>query len=169
MELKLAITGLQKMQTIDAKTWINAPLSLVYEIAKDIQSFPNFMPELKSIHLISSENGKVVSEWVGIVPSVGLKVRWMQEDLWDDRTHTCTFRQLQGYYDQMEGLWRLSEENGRTLFESTLHYEYVVPGLGPLIKKVIFNLVSKNVESILQAIKQKSESVHGETIRSVPT
>lgn len=157
------------MQTVDAKIWIDAPLSYVYEIAKDIQSFSSFMPELKSINILSSENGKVIGEWTGIVPSVGLKVKWTQEDIWDDQAYTCTFRQVQGDYDQMEGVWKFTEENGRTLFESTLHYEYVVPGLGPLIKKVVFNLVSKNVESMLQAIKQKAESTYSVPNRSVPT
>lgn len=151
------------MQTVEAKVWINAPLAKVYEIAKDIQSFPSFMAELKSLQVLSSENNKVISEWTGTVSSLGLKVKWTQEDLWHDETHTCTFRQVEGDYDQMEGVWRFSEEKEGTLFESTLRYEYVVPGLGPLVKKVILNIVTKNLEGVLDAIKKKSELTYAGT------
>jgi ribosome-associated toxin RatA of RatAB toxin-antitoxin module len=116
------------------------------------------MKDVKSVTPIEESENRFVSDWVGIIPTFGLKVRWTQEDLWDDATHTCRFRQLKGDYDKMEGIWTFSEEGGGTRFNQTLDYEYNVPTLGPLIKKVIHNIVIKNLENINEAFKQRAES-----------
>lgn len=130
----------------------------VYEIAKDNRSFPEFMKDVKSLTVIEEDGPRVVSEYVGVVPQFMLKVRWTQEDVWDDEAHVCTFRQLKGDYDKLEGWWKFKEEAGGTRFDSFLEYEYNVPTLGALVKKVIHGIVVKNVENILEAIKMRAES-----------
>lgn len=146
------------MPRVESTTWIQAPLERVYAIAKDNRSFPEFMEDVQSLEVVEEEGARVVSDYVGVVSTFGLKVRWRQEDIWDDEAHTCAFRQLKGDYDQLEGIWRFTEENAGTRFESVLDYEYKVPGLGPLVAKVVHNIVVKNVDGILAAIKQRAES-----------
>lgn len=146
------------MPTVDTSVWINAPLAQVYAIAKDNRSFPDFMDDVESLQIVEEQGPRVVSDWVGKIPTFGLKVKWRQEDVWDDQTKTCHFKQLKGDYDRMDGTWTFTEENEGTRFESTLHYEYVVPGLGPLVGKVIYGLVVKNMEGVLGAIKNRAEN-----------
>jgi len=145
------------MPTVQTTVWINAPRDKVYEIAKDNRSFPDFMKDVQSLTVVEEKDNRVVSDYVGIVSSFGLKVRWQQEDIWDDTAYTCTFRQIKGDYDQLDGIWHFIEENGGTRFDSEVNYEYVVPGLGPLVKKVVHNIVIKNMEGVLGAIKERSE------------
>ena len=147
----------QWMPTVDTTTWINAPLEKVYAISKDNRSFPEFMKEVKSLDIVEEDGPRIVSDYVGLVPTFGLKIRWRQEDIWDDANHSCKFKQLQGDYDRLEGEWHFREENGGTRFDSTLEYEYVVPTLGPLVKKVIHSLVVKNMDNLLGAIKERAE------------
>jgi len=146
------------MPTVETTCLIDAPLEKVYEIAKDSRSFPEYMKDVKSVTPIEQSENRFVSDWVGIIPTFGLKVRWTQEDLWDDATHTCRFRQLKGDYDMMGGVWTFTEEAGGTRFNQKLDYEYNVPTLGPLIKKVIHNIVIKNLENISEAFKQRAET-----------
>lgn len=145
------------MPTVETTTWINAPLARVYEIAKDSRSFPEYMKDVHSVTPVETEENRFVSDWVGIIPTFGLKVRWRQEDLWDDAQHRCAFRQVSGDYDQLEGTWDFREENGGTRFDQKLDYEYNVPTLGPLIKKVIHSIVVKNLENINEAFKKRAE------------
>lgn len=145
------------MPTVESSVLVNAPLEKVYEIAKDNRSFPEFMKDVKSLTVVEEDGTRVVSDYVGLVPQFMLKVRWRQEDIWDDATHLCTFRQLNGDYDRLQGTWSFKEEDGGTRFDSFLDYEYNVPTLGPLVKKVIHSIVVKNVENILEAIKMRSE------------
>ncbi len=146
------------MSTVESSTWINAPLDVVYAIAKDNAAFPDFMKDVQSLVIVEQDGGRVVSDWVGLVSAFGLKVRWTQEDVWDDSAHTCTFRQLKGDYDELNGVWKLYEENGGTRFDSVVNYEYMVPGLGPLVKKVVHSLVVKNLDGVLEAIKARAEN-----------
>src|SRR5689334_16469645 len=92
-------TGASPMPTVETTTWINAPLEKVYAISKDNRSFPEFMKEVKSLDVVEEDGNRVVSDYVGLVPTFGLKVRWRQEDIWDDAQHSCKFRQIHGDYD----------------------------------------------------------------------
>lgn len=145
------------MPSVQSETLVDAPLDRVYAIAQDNESFPEFMDDLKSLEIVERDGGRIVSDWVGTVPSFGLKLKWRQEDVWDDEKHACAFRQLEGDYDKLEGTWRFSDEGGKTRFSSDLEYEYKVPGLGPLVAKVIHKIVQKNVDDILAAIKGRAE------------
>lgn len=146
------------MPNVQTTTWIDAPIATVYEIAKNNQEFPEFMDDVLSLTIVEQEGGRIVSDWVGVVSAFARKVRWTQEDLWDDEARTCHFKQLKGDYDELSGVWTFSEENGGTRFDSSVDYEYKVPGLGQLVNKVVHNLVVKNLEGVLQAIKERAEA-----------
>lgn len=146
------------MPTVETTVWINAPLEKVYEIARDSENYPNYMKEVQSVTPVEKEGNRLVADWVGIIPTFGLKVRWRQEEVWNDLTHSSEFRQVSGDYDSLEGKWSFKEENGGTRFDQHLDYEYNVPTLGPLVKKVIYNIVVKNLESINSAFKERAEA-----------
>lgn len=145
------------MPTVESTIWIKAPLSKVYAIAQDNSAFPEFMKDVKSLDVVEKDGSRVISDYVGIVSAFNLKVRWRQEDVWDDEAKTCVFRQLSGDYDRLDGEWRFLEENGGVRFNSVVNYEYKVPGLGALVAKVIHSLVVQNIEGILKAIKDRAE------------
>ena len=146
------------MPTVTTSTTINAPLEVVLEVAQDNAKFPEFMEDVISVDIVEKDGGRVVSDWVGVITSFGIKVRWQQEDVWDLEANRCAFKQTKGDYDKMEGVWQFRAEEEKTVFESELEYEYVVPGLGALVKKVVHGIVVKNMESVLAAIKERAES-----------
>lgn len=146
------------MPTVETTVWIDAPLDRVYTVAKNNESFPEFMKDVKSLTIAERDGNRIVSDWVGLVPQFMLKVRWRQEDVWDDDAHTCTFKQLQGDYDRLDGVWEFAEESGGTRFNSIVNYDYHVPTLGALVKKVIHGIVVKNMDNVLSAIKTRSEA-----------
>jgi len=145
------------MPVVETSTWIDAPLDRVYGIAKDTDSYPQFIRDVHSVKVVERDGDRLVVDYVGIVPTFNLKIRWRQEECWDDGTHTSNFHQIEGDYDKMEGEWHFSQEQGRVRFEQRLDYEYNVPTIGPLIKKVIHGLVQKNLENIGEAIRQRAE------------
>ncbi|MGE0002117.1 MAG: type II toxin-antitoxin system RatA family toxin [Fimbriimonadaceae bacterium] len=146
------------MPTVETTSWIDAPIERVYEIAKQNEDFPDFMDDVRSVTVIERDGPRVVTDWEGVVPTFGLKVKWRQEDVWDDASYRCEFRQLEGDYDAMSGSWQMSEENGGTRFDSVVDYEYKIPGIGPLVTKVVHSLVVKNLAGVLQALKERAEA-----------
>ncbi len=145
------------MPTVETTAWINAPLAKVYAIAKDSTAYPEYMKDVQSVTPVEKTDNRLVADYVGLIPQFLLKVRWRQEEVWDDSTHSSAFKQLEGDYDYLIGSWSFAEENGGTRFNQKLDYEYSVPTLGPLIKKVIHSIVVKNLENINEAFKKRAE------------
>lgn len=149
------------MPTLQHSIAIRAPVETVYAVARDVERFPDFMPEVQRITVLESDpaTGRQVVEWVGIIPAFRLTVKWVEEDVWDDVERTCRFTQLKGDFSVYRGVWRFVPEDGGTRFESELTYELEIPTIGPLIKGVVRKLMNDNVERLQAAIRRRAESL----------
>jgi len=148
------------MPHIENQVAINAPLETVFALARDQESFPQFMPDVESVTVAErSEDGdRVVTDWVAVASDFKLKVRWTEEDLWDEAAHTCRFQQLKGDYTAYGGLWTFTaDEAGGTRFQSEIDYELEIPLIGALLKAVVARLMRDNTQKILEAIKTRAE------------
>ena len=148
------------MPKIEQSVSIDAPIEHVYKIARDVEAFPQFMQDLRSLTLLerSPDGARTVTEWVGLIREFKMTIKWTQEDLWDADAHRDVFTMLSGDMDSMSGIWQFTAEGaGQTRFDSTVEYEYNVALIGPLVKSLIKKKMTDNLEATLKAIKQKSE------------
>ena len=148
------------MPHIENHTEINAPLETVFALARDPESFPQFMPDVESVTLVerSADGGRSVADWVAVASDFKLKVRWTEEDIWDEAAHTCRFTQLKGDYTAYGGQWTFIPEGPNvTRFLSEIDYELDIPLIGPLLKAVVARLMRDNTQKILEAIKARAE------------
>jgi ribosome-associated toxin RatA of RatAB toxin-antitoxin module len=142
---------------VQAETLIQAPPETVYQLAKDIERFPEFLPNVQEVKITERDGGRVVSSWVGLVPEFKRTLKWTEEDVWDDAAHTCIFRLISGDWDQYDGTWSFTPEGSGTRVRMTITYEYNVPLIGALIKQLLRKLVQRNVEETLAGLKQQAE------------
>lgn len=147
------------MAIVKSSVEINGPLEQVFALAKNIEAFPEFMPDLKSVKVVerSEDGSRIVSDWVGTVKEFKLTVKWTEEDIWDAAAGTCTFTLVKGDYSKYSGFWKFTDLGGKTRFDSEIDVEYDVPLIGGLIKGLIAKLMKQNVDSMLEAIKNKVE------------
>jgi ribosome-associated toxin RatA of RatAB toxin-antitoxin module len=148
------------MPHIDNEVDVAAPLDRVYALSRDVESFPAFMPDVESVVVEerSDDGARVVTRWVGVAADFHLKIRWTEEDVWDEATHTCRFKQLKGDYNKYEGIWTFTAgESGTCRFQSSIDYEFEIPLIGPLLKKVVERLMRDNTQRLLDAIKVRAE------------
>ena len=147
------------MPTIQTSALIKAVPDAVYAIARDVERFPEFMPDVQRITVVEqSEDGRrQVVEWVGLIPAFKLTVKWTEEDLWDDVERTCRFTQVKGDFTEYGGLWRFAPEGSGTRFESEVRYELEIPTIGPLIRGVVRKIMTDNVTRLQAAIKARAE------------
>jgi ribosome-associated toxin RatA of RatAB toxin-antitoxin module len=138
---------------------IDASPDAVYAVARDVERFPEFMPDVQRLTVVeASPDGKrQVTEWVGLIPTFKLTVKWTEEDHWDDAARTCNFKQVKGDFTEYAGEWRFHEEGGRTRFESEVRYELDIPTIGPLIRGVVRKIMSDNLDRLQTAIKLRAE------------
>ena len=145
------------MPVIEVRRVLAAPIDKVIAIAKNVEDYPRFMPDVKSVKVLESQDdGRLQKvQWVGIIKQFAREIRWIQEDKWVSPTRV-EFRQIEGDYDKMEGFWEFTDAEGSTEFTNVLDYEYRVPLLGALVTKVVEFLVRQNLESIMDGIEKRA-------------
>jgi coenzyme Q-binding protein COQ10 len=97
---------------IEQSVIIDAPIEHVYQIARDVETFPQFMQDLRSLTLVerSLDGSRTVTEWVGLIREFKMTIKWTQEDQWDEATHRDVFTMLSGDMDSMSGVWQFTTE-----------------------------------------------------------
>ncbi len=145
------------MPIIESSVIIKAPVNKVMELAQKIEEFPAFMEDVEKVEILHREDQKVISRWSAKLPEFHLTIRWTEEDCWDLPAYTCRFRQIEGDYRKLEGIWTFSEVPEGTLFRSVVEIEYDVPLIGSLLRGLIAKKAQENLDATLQAIKRKAE------------
>ena len=147
------------MPRVDSSIVIQGDIDQVYGMAKDVESFPEFMPDVKSITVLerSPQGDRTVVEWVGVVKEFKTTIKWVEEDIWDDEAKSCNFKMLRGDYTSYSGHWNFAPSDGGTKFTSVVDFEYDVPLIGALIKGLIARKMKENIDNILAAIKERVE------------
>lgn len=145
------------MPVIEVRRVLAAPLEKVIEVAKNVEAYPQFMPDVRSVKVLeSSDEGRLQKvEWVGVIKQFAREIRWIQQDRWVSPTRV-EFNQIQGDYDKMVGYWEFTDSEGSTEFTNVLDYEYRVPLLGALVTRVVEFLVRQNLESIMDGIEKRA-------------
>lgn len=150
------------MPIINSQIIINAPLPLVWEIAQQVEKFPDIMPDLDSVKILEEEQTspvtrRVVTDWNGRIKQFNRKVAWTEEDVWNYETHTCHFWQLKGDFDEYKGEWKFERDGANTRATIELEYRFDVPLLGALMGKVVQKLMQDNSDSMLKSLKTEAE------------
>lgn len=146
------------MPVVQATVEVQAPLQKVFELARNIEAFPEFMPDVQEVEVLErGEDGRQVSRWVGIVKEFKRTITWTEEDYWDEANYVCTFKQTEGDFSVYQGTWRFEERDGGTWVEMELEYEYDVPLIGALIKNLLRKKMQENCDNMLLAIKAEAE------------
>lgn len=147
------------MPRVEVETFVRAPADHVYAVAKDVEQFPEFMPDVDSLRVVQREGNRTVTAWVGKIQ--GRRVAWTEEDEWDDQRRMCTFRQREGDFDRFEGVWTFHPAPGGCAVRLVLDYELHIPLLGPLLTNLVRQLVRKNAEGMLEALRRRAEETVG--------
>jgi len=148
------------MPQIQTDIFINAPLEKVYNIAKNIEEFPEFLDDITSVKILERTETGYISEWVGGVDVMNSKIamNWTEEDIWDDVSNTCTFRALSGNWENYDGVWKFEEKDNGTLMSMDLLANVNVPLIGPIIIKLVGKLTKTNIDNMFLGIKKQAES-----------
>ena len=149
------------MPDVHAELVIGAPADRVYSLAKEVERLPEFLPGVEKVTVRLREGSRTVSEWVGLIPEFKRKIRWVEEDLWDDTARRCEFRATSGDWDRYEGVWAFAERGGDTHVSLQISYEYDVPLIGALIRKLLHKLVERSARETLEGLRRMAAESNG--------
>jgi coenzyme Q-binding protein COQ10 len=143
---------------VETRIVVDAPARVVYELAKQQERFPEFMPDVESITIVERMTDGVISRWKTLVEEA--PIEWTEEDRFDDEALRIDYRLLEGDLDQFEGSWTFSERSDSTHVVLGVTYDFGVPTLAELIGPTLEKKVRENSEMMLKALKAEAEAAN---------
>ena len=141
------------MPEVRAERFIPAPPEQVYALAKDLEGLKPYLKDVESLRVVAQQGNRTKSEWVGVAK--GRKVRWLEEEEWDDAGLRNRFWSPKGDFDRYEGTWVFLPEGEGTRVVLHLTYELTIPIFGGILRKLVQRLMQENAESLLQGLEDR--------------
>ncbi len=143
------------MPYVESSIVIKGDVREIYELAKDMESYPQYMPDVESVKVLSRENNTTVTDWVTSVE--GTPFLWQELDEFDDDNCRISYRLIEGDLDKFEGEWIFEPVEGGTKVTLTVDYDFGIPELTKLIGPTLQQKVKENSEMMLEAMKKRIE------------
>ena len=143
------------MPYVETSIEIAAPARSVYELAKEQERFPEFMPDVESVTVLERHPDHILTKWKTLVEEA--PIEWIEEDRFNDADSRIDYKLLEGDLDKFEGAWTFVESDGITKVSLSVDYDFGVPVLAELIGPTLQRKVQENSEMMLAALKREAE------------
>ena len=154
------------MPYVESTITIDAPPRAVYELAKEQERFPEFMPDVETVVVLERHADYIVTRWKTLVEDA--PIEWTEEDRFDDVAIRIDYKLIEGDLDTFEGAWTFVEAGGRTTVTLGVDYDFGVPTLAELIGPTLAKKVRENSEMMLAALKVQAEAHAAVSVKSAP-
>jgi coenzyme Q-binding protein COQ10 len=144
------------MPYVETAIAIAAPARVVYELAKDQERFPQFMPDVETVTVLERRSDCIITRWKTLVEEA--PIEWTEEDRFDDERLRIDYKLIEGDLDKFEGSWTFEERDGVTYVRLDVDYDFGVPTLAELIGPTLQKKVVENSEMMLAALKRQAEA-----------
>jgi ribosome-associated toxin RatA of RatAB toxin-antitoxin module len=141
---------------VECSVDVEAPAPLVYELAKEQERFPEFMPDVETVVVLERHPDRVITRWKTLVEEA--PIEWIEEDRFDDERLRIDYALIEGDLDTFEGAWTFEQDGGTTRVVLGVDYDFGVPTLAELIGPTLEKKVRENSEMMLAALKAEAES-----------
>jgi coenzyme Q-binding protein COQ10 len=141
---------------VETSIVVAAPAAAVYELAKDQERFPQFMPDVESVTVLERHADRVITRWKTLIEDA--PIEWTEEDRFDDAANRIDYRLLEGDLDTFQGSWTFDDDGAGTNVRLGVEYDFGVPTLAELIGPTLERKVRENSEMMLAALKREAEA-----------
>jgi coenzyme Q-binding protein COQ10 len=135
---------------------VEAPAATVYELAKEQERFPEFMPDVETVVVLERHPDRAITRWKTLVEEA--PIEWTEEDRFDDVALRIDYALIEGDLDTFEGAWTFVQDGSTTHVVLGVEYDFGVPTLAELIGPTLEKKVRENSEMMLAALKAEAES-----------
>lgn len=144
------------MVRVENSILIQAKLEDVFQVAVDVEKYPEFIPSYKEVKILATEDNKMIVKRTGLVR--GKRVEWKSEVI-VQQNKSIQAVQLEGPLRGMKINWWFEERDGATTITLTHEFEYPIPFIGQLIGRwIVAKMISQMAQDTLAGIKKRIES-----------
>ena len=145
------------MPFVEVSIDVAAPPREVYELAKEQERFPQFMPDVETVTVLERRDDAIVTRWKTLVEEA--PIEWTEEDRFDDARIRIDYQLIEGDLDTFQGSWTFEDAgDGTTHVVLGVEYDFGVPTLAELIGPTLQKKVRENSEMMLAGLKREAES-----------
>lgn len=150
------------MPQVEVSTLVQGRLNDVYTIASDMESYPNFMDDVKQVEVIERGEDYTITNWVTEVD--GKTIRWTERDVFIPEQGKIVYQQIKGDLKKFEGYWQITQnqnqdqDQDQVFVRLSVDFDLGIPMLSTIMNPLLVKKVKANSESMLKAIKQRVES-----------
>ncbi|MCK8817651.1 SRPBCC family protein [Natroniella sulfidigena] len=144
------------MPTVKESIVVQGDIEQAYQLAKDMESYPDFMPNVINVDLVKEAKNETITSWITEVD--GKKICWKERDIFNDAEYEIIYQQLSGDLKEFNGRWKLESLAQGTKISLTVNFEFGIPMLSSLLHPILKKKVANNSRSMLEAIKKQIES-----------
>jgi len=113
------------MPYVEASISINALPAIVYELAKDMESYPKFMESVERVEILERGEGYTITKWHTKLQ--GRPVVWTERDVFDDAAKRIDYSLVQGDLKKFQGAWTFQPNAEGTQVKLTVDFELGIP------------------------------------------
>ena len=128
-------------------------IDTVWLIAKDLESYPKFMDQVKSVEFIDAVEEVITSSWVVLFN--GNELRWTEVDEFDNIRHRMSFRQIEGDLAKWEGSFEAIAVDGGVQCRYDVEFDLGIPALAHVLHPLGERAIADNCAQILQCIEER--------------
>ena len=143
------------MPYVESTIMVKAEPIAVYTLAKDMESYPEFMKDVVSITTLERSENSTVTRWVTKLE--GKTLKWTERDEFDDENLIIRYTQIEGDLKKFEGYWKFDPVDGETRVTLTVDFEFGIPMVAALLHPIAKIKVRENCEMMLKGVKKKME------------
>jgi coenzyme Q-binding protein COQ10 len=143
------------MPYVETSIVIAAPARVVYELAKEQERFPEFMPDVETVTVLERNRERIITRWKTLVEEA--PIEWTEEDCFDDDGLRIDYKLIEGDLDKFEGAWTFTQNGDDTHVVLGVDYDFGVPTLAELIGPTLERKVRENSEMMLKGLKGQAE------------
>jgi len=143
------------MPYVETSIAIAAPARVVYELAKEQERFPQFMPDVETVVILERHPDHIITRWKTLVEEA--PIEWTEEDRFNDDAMRIDYKLIEGDLDKFEGAWTFDEREGTTRVVLGVDYDFGCPTPTELNGSNVQKKVRENSEMMLAALKTEAE------------
>lgn len=134
---------------------IKANKAKVYSVAREMEKFPEFMPDIKKVKILERAGNKTVTEWESLLEDT--PINWKEQDEFDDAKPAIKFSLIEGDLDKLDGEWKFEDDGEATKVTLFLDYDFGMPAFERIVGPVLKLKLSENFERMMEGIRLKVE------------
>jgi uncharacterized membrane protein len=142
------------MPTLDLTGQIAQPTAAVWSVLIDIEQYPEHMPGVREVLVLSEDGPRRVSRWTVLLK--GSDFSWTEEETVDEANMRMDFRQTDGDLALYQGHYQLSTDGEQTRIDMHIEFDIGVPEMAAMLDAIAIESYRENFEETVDYLRSRA-------------